>query len=135
MQGHRIFSSLLIFLVSLFLIGGGPLADFADAKSRSGGRSFSRSKAKPKPPPLPANRSVSQNKTKKSHNGATNNTQRKDNSFVKGMAGGFLGSALGSMLFGSLLGAGGSGMGLLPLLLLGGIGWLLYRQFNQRRRR
>jgi predicted lipid-binding transport protein (Tim44 family) len=38
------------------------------------------------------------------------------------------------MLFGSMFGAGGSGMGLLPILLLGGIGYFLYRKFASSQR-
>ncbi len=131
---HRIFSSLLILLVSLFLVGGGSFADFADAKARSGGRSFSKFKSK-KPPKLPVNRSITKNKNQSKTPPPIKGQRNKDNSFVKGLAGGFLGSTIGSLLFGSMLGAGGGGMGLLPLLLLGGVGWFLYRQFSRKKRR
>jgi len=46
--------------------------------------------------------------------------------------GGLLGGALGGLLFGSLFGASGSGMGILPLLLLGGVGYFLYKRFVNR---
>ena len=36
------------------------------------------------------------------------------------------------MLLGSMFGMGGSGMGILPLLLLGGVGFFLYRRFMAR---
>ncbi len=118
MHTRRIFSAFLILIVGLFLVGGSPLADFADAKARSGGRSFSKFKSK-KPP---ISRSMSTNKSNK----------KKDGSFGRGLAGGLLGGALGGLLFGSMMGMGGSGMGLLPILLLAGVGWFLYRQFKQK---
>jgi predicted lipid-binding transport protein (Tim44 family) len=46
--------------------------------------------------------------------------------------GGLLGGAIGGLLFGSLFGASGSGMGILPLLLLGGVGYFLYKRFVNR---
>ncbi len=54
--------------------------------------------------------------------------QGQQGSFTKGMAGGLLGGALGAMLFGSLL--GGQGLGLLPLLLLAGVGYFLFRKMS-----
>jgi predicted lipid-binding transport protein (Tim44 family) len=62
------------------------------------------------------------------------NTQTNQNKggFGRGLAGGLIGGALGGMLFGSLFGAGGSGMGLLPILLLAGVGFFLYRTFARR---
>jgi predicted lipid-binding transport protein (Tim44 family) len=52
--------------------------------------------------------------------------------FGRGLMGGLLGGALGAMLFGSLFGASGSGMGILPLLLLGVVGFFLYKRFANR---
>ena len=50
------------------------------------------------------------------------------------MMGGLAGGFLGSMLFGGLGGTGGGeGSGLLPLLLLGGLGYLGYRFYARRR--
>ncbi len=46
--------------------------------------------------------------------------------------GGLLGGAIGGLLFGSLFGMGGTGMGILPLLLLGGVGYFLYKRFVSR---
>jgi len=52
---------------------------------------------------------------------------------MRGLGGGLLGGFLGSMLFGGLAhaggGIGGSGIGLIHLLILGGIGWFIYRRF------
>lgn len=60
--------------------------------------------------------------------------------FWRGMAGGFLGAGIASMLFGHSAnamgsGAGGSGSafgGLLQILLIGGIGYFAYRMFSGR---
>lgn len=98
-----------IFLAFL-LIESGVIADYADARSRLGGRSFSRST--PKKAPTQQTTTASQNKS----------------GIGRGLAGGLLGGALAGMLFGSLFGAGGTGMGLLPILLLAGVGFFLFRR-------
>lgn len=59
-------------------------------------------------------------------------------SFLRSMAGGLLGGMIGSMLFSSFAGAaggmgGGAGIGLFDILLLGGIGYLLYRFISKRK--
>ncbi len=56
-------------------------------------------------------------------------TTQKKSGFGRGLMGGLLGGALGGMLFGSMFGMGGSGMGILPLILLGVIGYFLYKRF------
>lgn len=93
------------------------IADYADARSRSGGRSFSSSRSyRP-----PAKSTTSPSSTNRS------------GSFTRGLAGGFMGGALGSMLFGGMGGGlGGSGMGLLPILLIAGVGYFVYRRFFNR---
>lgn len=104
-----------LVLIALMFIEGGVTAELADARSRSGGRSFSRSTPAPKAPVTQT--APSAQATKKS-------------GFGSGLAGGLLGGALGGMLFGSMFGmGGGSGMGILPLLLLGGVGYFLYKRF------
>lgn len=56
--------------------------------------------------------------------------------FMRGMMGGLAGGFLGSMLFGGLGGmGGGEGSGLLPVLLLVGLGYLAYRHFVKRRQK
>lgn len=107
---------LFLVLLALMFIEAGITADFADARSRSGGRSFSRSTPAPRSPAM--NQSTSGSQT-------TNRS-----GFGRGMAGGLLGGALGGMLFGSMFGmGGGSGMGILPMLLLGGVGYFFYKRF------
>jgi predicted lipid-binding transport protein (Tim44 family) len=57
--------------------------------------------------------------------------------FLRNMAGGIVGGMLGGMLFRSLGfgggGMGGSGIGVFEILLLAGIGYLLYRMISKRR--
>jgi predicted lipid-binding transport protein (Tim44 family) len=105
-----------LVLFALTFLEAGITADYADARSRSGGRSFSRSAPAPKAPATNQSAPGSQTPGK--------------SGFGSGLAGGLLGGALGSMLFGSMFGMGsGSGMGILPLLLLAGAGYFFYKRF------
>jgi len=103
----------LVFLACL-LVEAGISAQYADARSGSGGRSFSRSTPRQSP----------------------NNYQaplsNQTGGFSRGLAGGLLGGALGGMLFGSMFGGHGSGMGILPILILAGIAYFLYKKFSNR---
>jgi predicted lipid-binding transport protein (Tim44 family) len=108
---------LFMMLIALSFIEGGLLVDDVDARSRMGGKSFSSS---PRKAPTTAAKPA-----------ATAN--QPGGSFSRGLMGGLLGGALGGMLFGSMFGAGGSGMGILPLLLLGGIAFFLYKKFARSR--
>lgn len=100
-----------VVLVTLCFLGASLGAYEAEAKSKMGGRMFKSS-------------------PKSSSSYKSTPSSSKSSSFSKGMMGGLLGGALGGMLFGSMFGAGGSGMGILPLLILAGIGYFLYRKFT-----
>lgn len=106
---------IFLMLIAFSFIEGGLLADDADARSRSGGKSFSSSPSKAPTSTAPAA------------------APKSGSSFSRGLMGGLLGGAIGGMLFGSMFGAGGSGMGILPLLLLGGIAFFLYKKFAKSR--
>jgi predicted lipid-binding transport protein (Tim44 family) len=107
----------LLIVMFVFSLVSFWIADYADARSRSGGRSFSSSRSY-KPP--------AQSRT------APSSTNR-SGSFTRGLAGGFMGGALGSMLFGGMGGGlGGSGIGLFPILLIAGVGYFVYRRFSNR---
>lgn len=105
---------LLIFFALTFMEAG-ITTDYSEARSKSGGRSFSS----------PATRQAPSQMNKGTQ-------QSQPGGFGKGMMGGLIGGALGGMLLGSLFGASGSGMGILPLLLLGGAGYFLYKRFANR---
>jgi len=65
--------------------------------------------------------------------------QQAGGGFMRNMAGGMMGGMLGSMLFSSFAGAGtggmggGGGIGLLEIVLLGGIGYLIFRYIRKKR--
>lgn len=106
----------LVFFTLCF-IEAGIMAEYSDARSRGGGRSF-RSAPRQKAPVTKKQQPAGQQKSGMS----------------RGLMGGLLGGALGGMLLGSMFGMGGSGMGILPMLLLGGVGYFLYRRFTARPR-
>jgi predicted lipid-binding transport protein (Tim44 family) len=110
-----------IILVVCAVVSGGMHVDSAEARSSSGGKSFKMS---------PSYKAPSSNSNYRS-------TPYRDNSgFGKGMMGGLLGGALGGLLFGSMFGHAGSGMGILPLLIIAGIAYFLFKRsggFGSRR--
>lgn len=103
-----------LLLIAFSLIDAGISTNYAEARSKMGGRSFKMNKSYKKSTPK-TTQSAAQ---KKSGSGMS-----------RGLMGGLLGGALGGLLFGSLMGAGGSGMGILPILLLAGGAFFLYRRF------
>ena len=113
-------SPFLLVFFALTLLDAGITADYADARSKSGGRSFSS----------PSSRPAQQQGAPSQFN--QRQQQSQPGGFGRGLMGGLIGGALGGMLFGSLFGASGSGMGILPLLLLGGVGYFLYKRFANR---
>jgi predicted lipid-binding transport protein (Tim44 family) len=108
------FAPIFLMLIAFALVEGGLTADYADARSRSGGKSFSSSPSK-----APAS--------------ARTGAPATGGGFGRGLMGGLLGGAIGGMLFGSMFGGGGSGMGILPLVILGGVAFFLYRRFAKSR--
>jgi predicted lipid-binding transport protein (Tim44 family) len=111
---------LLVFFTLTLMVG--VAADDADARSKAGGRSFSS------PSSQPSQSAPSQFGQQRQQQ----MPQQQPGGFGRGLMGGLLGGAIGGLLFGSLFGASGSGMGILPLLLLGGVGYFLYKRFANR---
>ena len=107
---------IFLLLIAFSLIDAGISTNYAEARSKMGGRSFSMNKSFKKSTPK-TTQSAAQ---KKSGSGMMS----------RGLMGGLIGGALGGLLFGSLFGAGGSGMGILPILLLAGGAFFLYRKFT-----
>ncbi len=121
MHMHTLVKRLSPFFMVLFVFAAvdwSVLASDADARSRSGGRSF-RSAPAQKQSPQQAPNQMQQNR----------GAQQQGGGFGRGLLGGLAGGALGAMLFGSMFGMGGNGMGILPLLLLGVAGYFFYRRF------
>lgn len=118
--------TILFFFFACSLLDLGLLPEEAAARARAGGRSFSKSRSI-SPPPVRA--PASANYSLRSNSGG----------FMAGLAGGLVGGALGGMLFGSLAnagtgaGLGGSSIGLLQLLILGGLGYFVYARFFKKR--
>ncbi len=108
---------IFMFFIAFTLFEAGLTAQYTEAKSFSGGKSFRMTPKAPAKSVAPA--------TTKQQGGST---------FGRGLAGGLLGGAIGGMLFGSMFGAGGSGMGILPLLLLGGVAYFLFKRFSTKPR-
>jgi len=104
----------LVFFTLCF-VEAGIMAEYADARSRMGGRTF-RSAPRQSAPVTKKQSPATQQKS----------------GVNRGLMGGLLGGALGGMLLGSMFGMGGSGMGMLPLILLGVAGYFLYRRFAAR---
>ena len=118
----RLTPFLLVFF-TLMLVDATITSQYADARSRGGGRSFSSPMRQTAPTQqAPAGQYGQQRQQQQPAAGG----------FGRGMMGGLVGGALGAMLFGSLFGMGGDGMGILPLLLLGGVGFFLYKRFANR---
>ncbi len=114
------FTPFLIVMVTLFCLGASVAVDQAEARSMSGGRSFSMPSSRPSPQKAPSQFNQKQQQTPQ------------PGGFGRGLMGGLLGGALGGMLFGSMFGMSGNGMGILPLLLLGGVGYFFYKRFVNR---
>lgn len=104
--------------------------------SRSSGSRGSRSTSTPTPTSQPSTPSSTSTSPSTPSQGPTPSQvpPPQPGGFMRGMMGGLAGGFLGSMLFGGLGGmGGGGGFGLLPILLLGGLGYLAYRFFVKRR--
>lgn len=121
-----VLATMLFFLVAGFM-------EFAEARSRGGGRSFKKPPAASKPAAQTQPRQTATNQ-------ATNPTGAMGSPFMRGLAGGVMGGFLGSMLFGGLAhgmggaaGLGGSGIGLFEILLLAGLAFFAYRWFSRRK--
>ena len=117
LNSMRRFTPFFLVFFTLCFVEAGIMVEYSDARSRGGGRSFRSTPAKKAP--------VTQNQKPGS--------QQKQPGMSRGLMGGLLGGAIGGMLLGSMFGMGGSGMGILPFLLLGVVGYFMYRRFTAAR--
>ncbi len=127
---------IFILAITALFIGTVMLDSTADARaggSRSSGSRGSRSYSRPATPPVynPA-------PYRQQMNSPAPPVQQPQGGFLRSMAGGIAGGILGGMLFRSMGMAGGmpggGGIGLFDILLLAGIGYLIYRFVAKKRR-
>jgi predicted lipid-binding transport protein (Tim44 family) len=124
--------SLAALVIALFFIVSGFL-EVLEARSGGGGRTFGSRPSVSRPASPPRQSTMGQQTTRPP------SANPMGGSFARGLAGGVMGGLLGSMLFGGMAhgmgagGIGGSGLGLFELLILGGIGYYLYRRFVRSR--
>lgn len=113
----------VLTVMVFFMIAG--FMEVADARTKSGGRSFRKAPAVSKP--------AAQSQAPRALGSPMGG------SFARGLAGGIMGGFLGSMLFGGMAhgmgagGLGGSGFGLFEILLLAGVAYFVYRWFSRRK--
>jgi len=119
---HQLLLSTMALLFT-FLFVSAVWVEYSEARSRGGGRSFSRSPSYSRTPSRTAP-------------GSAMNTPRRSSSFMRGLGGGLLGGFLGSMFFGGMGhagtggGFGGSGIGLFEILIIGGLIYFLFKKFS-----
>ncbi|RNC65593.1 MAG: Tim44 domain-containing protein [Desulfuromonadales bacterium] len=105
--------------------------------SRSSGSRGSRSYSKP----ATTYSQPGQGKSRQQLAPPSSPMQQSGGGFMRSMAGGIMGGLLGGMLFSSLAGAGsgwgsgmgGSGIGLFEIILLAGLGYMIYRFVKKKR--
>jgi len=129
--------SSILMALSLFAFVGLTqivLQSYADARAgggRSGGFRGSRSYSAPSRPTQPT-----QPRREATPAQQPSPMMPQSGGFMRGLGTAILGGFLGSMLFsglahaGGLGGLGGSGFGIMEILLLGGLGYFLYRKFR-----
>jgi predicted lipid-binding transport protein (Tim44 family) len=128
----------IVMLAALFL-GITVFELTAEARSgggRSSGSRGSRTYTKPAAPSSQPNQQRQQQQAAPAPNQMQQ--QPMGGSFMRSMAGGLMGGLIGSMLFSSFAGAsggmgGGGGIGLFEIILLAGIGYLIFRFIKKKK--
>lgn len=125
--------SYLISIFAIFVVLG--LSTLADARSKSGGRSFGGSGSSSSGFGGSPSQSFGNPSGSRSFAPSSPLSGGGGSSFLRGVGGGIVGGMIGSMLFGGTGHAGGiggigrSGIGLFELLILGGIGFFVFKRF------
>lgn len=112
-----------------------------NAEARAGGsRSFGSRGSRSYSRPATSYSQPSQSQPRQQPAPQPSPMQQPGGGFMRSMAGGIMGGLLGGMLFSSLAGAGGwgggmggSGIGLFEIMLLAGLGYMIYRFVRKRR--
>ncbi len=125
--------ALLVSVFAVFVVLG--LSDLADARSSSGGRSMGGSRSGSGSSPSKSFGNPSSPSGSGSFSPSSPLSGGGGSSFLRGVGGGIVGGMIGNMLFGGSGHAGGmggigrSGIGIFELLILGGLGFFIYRRF------
>jgi predicted lipid-binding transport protein (Tim44 family) len=123
-------AAILFLSITVLELNAHARAGGSRSSGNSGSRSYSRSASPSSQPSQPRQQAAS--------NPAQ---QQQGGGFMRSMAGGLAGGMLGSMLFSSFAGAGtgggmgggGGGIGLFGIIILAGIGYLIYRYVKNMR--
>ena len=125
--------TLLVSVFAVFVVLG--LSDLADARSSSGGRSMGGSRSGSGGSPSKSFGSPSSPSGSGSFSPSSPLSGGGGSSFLRGVGGGIVGGMIGNMIFGGSGHAGGmggvdrSGIGIFELLILGGLGFFIYKRF------
>lgn len=135
---HGRYLRLLTLLLTTVWLGLVALENYAEARAGGGGSGGSRGSRSYQAPARPSQ------PTRPTEPGRESTLPPQQPSpiapqpggFMRGLAGGLVGGLLGSMLFSSLAqagwgGFGGSGIGLIEILLLAGVGYWIYRRIRR----
>ncbi|MFH0994811.1 MAG: hypothetical protein V1844_04840 [Pseudomonadota bacterium] len=124
---------LLVSVFAVFVVLG--LSDLADARSSSGGRSMGGSRSGSGGSPSKSFGNPSSPSGSGSFSPSSPLSGGGGSSFLRGVGGGIVGGMIGNMIFGGSGHAGGmggvgrSGIGIFELLILGGLGFFIYKRF------
>jgi predicted lipid-binding transport protein (Tim44 family) len=125
--------TLLVSVFAVFVVLG--LSDLADARSSSGGRSMGGSRSGSGGSPSKSFGNPSSPSGSGSFSPSSPLSGGGGSSFLRGVGGGIVGGMIGNMIFGGSGHAGGmggvgrSGIGIFELLILGGLGFFIYKRF------
>lgn len=132
---NRKMTLLAIGLLAFVGISELALESYAEARAGGGGSGGSRGSRSFQAPSRPAQPSPSQPRREATPPQQPGPMAPQPGGFMRGIGTAILGGFLGSMLFSGLANAGvggfgGSGFGLVEILLIAGIGYFLYRKFR-----
>jgi predicted lipid-binding transport protein (Tim44 family) len=136
----RSFLRLFMVLAAALLLTVGVIETDAQARAGGGSSSGSRGSRSYSRPATPYSQPARPQVAPAPRPMATPPLQPAGGGFMRSMAGGIVGGMLGGMLFRSMgfgggmgHGMGGSGIGLFEILLIAGIGYMIYRMVKKRR--